>query len=151
MTLRVVHLLAATALLLTGSRAAVAQLMWTSGSPGLMRINSAVAGSQPIPVVNAATTYTLYTPNANRTYKMTARLNANMPNGVTLTATFDAVPGATSVGPVALNSTDRDIVVNIPRNTFASRTITYQLAALVTAGVIPSSTRTVTITLVRTS
>jgi hypothetical protein len=140
-----------TALLLICGRAVVAQTIAVSGNPGALVINAAIAGSQPTSVSNATTTYTVTTPAPNRTYKLTAQLNANMPPGATLTATFAAPTGATSAGPVALDITARDVVTGIPKSTNATRSITYQLDALVTAGVLPSSTRTVTITVVRTS
>ncbi len=136
-------------LLIMGSRAAFAQTLAVSGSPGLLRINSAVAGSQPISVSNATTTYTVVTPPANRLYNVTARLNAAMPAGVTLNATLAAPTGATSLGPVALDATARNVVTGITRNTTATRGITYQLSATVLAGVVPNSSRTVTLTIVQ--
>ena len=139
-----------TALLLLGSRAVGAQTIVVSGNPGLLRINTAVAGSQPASVSNNSTTYTVVTPNpAGRTYKITAQLNSPMPAGVTLTATLAAPAGATSVGAVALDMTARDVVTGIPRQTNATRSITYQLSATVLAGVIPSSNRIVTLTVLR--
>lgn len=137
------------ALLLLGSRALRAQTVTVSGNPGLLGISAAVAGSQPTAVTNGSTTYTVTTPAPNRTYKVTAQLNAAMPNGVTLTASFAAPPGATSLGPVALGLTALDVVTGIPRNTNSTRSITYQLSATAAAGVIPLSSRTVTLTIVR--
>jgi hypothetical protein len=136
-------------LLFMGSRAAFAQTLAVSGSPGLLRISSAVAGSQPISVSNATTTYTVVTPPANRLYNVTARLNAAMPAGVTLTATLAAPAGATSLGPVALDATARNVVTGVTRNTNATQGITYQLNATVLAGVVPNSSRTVTLTIVQ--
>ena len=141
-------------LLLGGSGVASAQLttITVSGNPGSLRISSAITGSQPTPVSNAATTYTvIILGSANRRYKITARLNTAMPTGVTLLATLAAPPGATSLGAVALDATTRDVVTNIPGGTVVSRGITYQLSALVTAGVVTSRTRTVTFTIVRTA
>lgn len=126
-----------------------AQTLNVSGNPGLLRISSAVAGAEPISVSNAATTYTVTTGNPNRLHRVMARLSAPMPLGVTLTATLAAPPGATSLGPVALDGTDRDVVTNIPRRTTATQSITYTLSATVAAGVIPNSSRTVTLTIVQ--
>ena len=136
------------ALLLSASPV-IAQTFSVAGSPGLLRISNAVAGSQPIPVSNSSTTYTVTTPNPNRLYNITAMLNAPMPAGVTLTATLAAPPGATSLGAIALDATARDVVTGIPRRTNATLGITYQLSALVTAGVVPNSSRTITLTLVQ--
>lgn len=131
------------------SSAGNAQTVGVSGNPGLLRISTAVAGSEPITVSNSATTYTVTTPPANRLYKITARLSAPMPVGVTLTGSFAAPPSATSLGAIALDATDRDVVLDVPRRTNATQGITYTLSATVTAGVIPNSTRIVTLTIVQ--
>lgn len=126
-----------------------AQTLSVSGNPGLLRVSTAIAGTEPLPVSNATTTYTVSTGNPNRPHKIMARLSAPMPPGVTLTATLDAPPGATSLGPVALDATDRDVVIDIPRRTSATQGITYQLSATVAAGVVPNSSRIVTLTIVQ--
>lgn len=144
------HALLVAALLPPGSRAVAAQTLSVSGSPGLLRVSTAIAGSQPTAVSNGTTTYTITTPNPTRTYRMTAQLNAPMPSGVTLSAAFAAPTGATSLGAVSLDATARDVVIGIPRRTDATRSITYQLSAVVTAGVVPLSSRTVTITVIQT-
>lgn len=141
--------LIAAGLSLAGSKAAEAQTVNVSGNPGLLRISTAIAGSQPIAVSNSSTTYTVTTGNPNRLYKITARLSAPMPVGVTLTASLAAPPGATALGPIILDAIDRDVVLDIPRRTTATQAITYALSATVAAGVIPNSSRTVTLTLVQ--
>ena len=139
----------AAGLLVLGSRAAGGQTLAVSGNPGLLRVSTAVAGSEPVAMSNSSTTYTVTTPNANRQYRITARLSAPMPVGITLTGSFAAPPGATSLGPVALDAIDRDVVLNIPRRTNATQGITYSLLATVAGGVIPNSSRTVTLTIVQ--
>ena len=141
--------LAAILLLLAAGRRAHAQTLAVSGSPGLLRVSNAVAGSEPIAVSNSSTTYTVSTPVPNRLYNLTARINAPMPAGVTLSGTFAAPPGATSLGAIALDATARNVVTGIPRRTDATLGITYQLSALATAGVVPNSSRTITLTLVQ--
>lgn len=136
-------------LLILGGRAVVAQTIGVSGNPGALVVNSAIAGSEPLSVTNGSTTYTVVTPNPNRTYAVTARLDAAMPFGTVLTATFAAPPQATSVGPVALDMTPRNVVTGIGRRITATLNITYQFTATVAAGVIPSTTRTVTLTIVQ--
>jgi hypothetical protein len=144
-----IRLLSAIALVPIGIRAVGAQTVATSGNPGLLRVSTAIAGSEPIAVSNSTTTYTVTTPNPNRRHKVVAQLNATMPVGVTLTGEFAPPPGATSLGPIALDLTGRDVVTAIPRNTNATQTITYTLTASVLAGVVPSTTRIVTLTIVR--
>ena len=147
-SLKVSALVVLVAATTVGARVAAAQTLTNSGNPAKLQITSAIAGSQPTSVSDATRTYTVVTASPNRTYRITAQLNTNMPAGVTLTATLAAPPSATSVGAVALDVTARNVVTGIPRNTNATRSITYQLSATVAAGVIPASTRTVTFTIV---
>lgn len=137
------------ALLLVQSRAAGVQTIAVTGNPGLLRISSAVPGSQPISVTQATTFYTVTTAIAPRIHKITAQLDATMPLGVVLTALLAAPPGATSLGTIALDLTARDMVTNIPRNTTSTQLITYTLTATVAAGVVPLSSRVVTYTIIR--
>ena len=143
------RLLLLVALLLSGSGAIGAQSVVTSGNPGLLRVSTAVAGSEPLPVSNATTTYTVTTPGQNRPHKVVAQLNAAMPVGLILTATFDPPPGGTSLGPIDLDLTARDVVTSIPRNTNSTQLITYTLTASVIAGVVPPTSRIVTLTVVK--
>ena len=80
---------------------------------------------------------------------MVAQLSAAMPAGLTLTADFDPPPGAISLGPIALDMTARDVVTAIPRNTNSTQLITWTLTASVLAGVVPPTSRIVTLTIVR--
>jgi hypothetical protein len=137
------------ALVLTSIGALGAQTFSVSGNPALLRISSAVAGSEPTSVSVGATTYTITTPNANRTYAITMQINANMPAGVTLTATLAAPPSATSLGAVALDITARNVVTGIVRNTNSTQSIAYALTATAAAGVVANSSRTVTFTVIR--
>ena len=128
---------------------AASQTIVVSGSPGLLRVSTAVAGSQPNAVSDASTTYTVVTLTPNRLYNVMAQLNAPMPAGVTLTMTLAAPPGATSLGPVSLDATARTVVTGVGRNITFTGGIAYQLLADVAAGVVPNSSRTVTLTIVR--
>ena len=143
-------LLLSIAVLVLNARAAFAQTLVTGGSPGLLRISSAVAGSEPIAVRTRGGTYTVTTPNPNRQYAITAQLNANMPTGVTLSVTLAAPgQGSVSLGAVALDVTARNVVTGIKKNTSATQSITYQLSATAAAGVVPLSSRTVTLTIIQ--
>ena len=136
-------------LLLICGRAAAAQSVSVLGSPSFT-ISNAVAGFEPAPASDNTSSYSVTTPPANRTYNITARINTAMPAGTTLTATFIAPPGATSVGPVALTTTDQNVVTAVPRRlTAETQGITYQFVATVDAGVIATSNRTVTLTIVQ--
>ena len=129
-------------------RTAAAQVptISTSGNPAAMTISTAVAGSQPTGVSNSATTYSTANLQGGQPQKITAGLSANMPTGVTLTVSLAVDASATSVGAISLDVTARNVVINIDADQIA-RTITYQLSALASAGVIASQTRTVTFTI----
>jgi len=133
-------------LVISGTAAAQANRVKVSGNPGTLRISSAVAGLQPTPVSDALTTYMVKVASGGPR-KITAQLDIPMPAGVTLTMALAAPAGATSLGAVSLDATPRDLVVNIPVGTNATQSITFQLDATVLAGVVPASTRNVTLTL----
>ena len=137
------------ALLLSGwAKAVQAQVtvLSVSGSPAPFTITTAVAGSQPTPITNSVTTYYIRARHPGGAQKISARLDAPMPLGTTLTIQMVASPGATSLGPVSLDASVRDIVINIDREPGTTYGITYVFTATVAAGVIPTQTRTVTFT-----
>ena len=139
------------AVLLCTSKAAFAQTIAVSGSPGPFHITTAISGSNPTTITNSTTTYTVVTPNPPHTFKVTAQLNAAMPAGTALTGTFAPPAGGTSSGAISLDATARDVVTGIPRKTNETMGITYQFSASPLAGVVPSSSRTVTLTIIQTS
>jgi hypothetical protein len=119
-----------------------AQTITVSGNPPLMRVNTAIAGNEPTEVVTATTTYRVVV-SSGAQRRITGRLMSALPAGATLTVELAAPPGATSLGPVALSTTERDLVINIPRPTNSTRTITYTFTATVTAGRILNTSRQV--------
>ena len=123
-----------------------AQTVTVSGSPATMVVQSAVAGSTPASVGDNSTTYTYVSPS-NKARKIMAQLDAPMPSGVTLSATFDAPAGATNVPNVALDATPRIVVTNLPKTNGSTLGITYTLSATLSAGVVSLQTRTVTLTI----
>ena len=137
------------ALLLSGwAKAVQAQVtvLSVSGSPAPFTITTAVAGSQPTPITNSVTTYYIRARHPGGAQKISARLDAPMPLGTTLTIQMVASPGATSLGPVSLDASVRDIVINIDREPGTTYGITYVFTATIAAGVVPTQTRTVTFT-----
>jgi hypothetical protein len=135
-------------LLALGAIGARAQTLTVSGSPALMRVNTAVAGLPPTSVTSGATTYNIAAKKKTTPLKVTGRLSAAMPPGVTLTVTLTAPTGATSNGAVTLDATTRDLVGNITNTAVEIESITYTLSATAAAGVVTAQSRTVTFTLV---
>jgi hypothetical protein len=143
--------LVGTALLLAWSRVAAAQSINVSpSSVGTLRISAAVAGQEPTTVVLSGGTYTLKMKKNQGIRTITARLNTPLPAGTTLTITLASPGGAAqSTGPVALSTSSRDVVTNIPnsKKNYAAAAITYRLSATTDAGVVASRSVRVMLTL----
>jgi hypothetical protein len=134
---------AATALAVAAA-ALPAQTIAVSGDPGALTVHSAMAGKEPDPASESTTTYALTTTAANQ--KIVARLDAPLPEGMTLTIRLSAPPGATSLGQVTMTTTDQAIVVDLPApGTYTGLAIVYTLTARVAAGSVPPLTRAVTL------
>lgn len=139
-----VRALAIAGLLLYGSRPAAAQQVLSPAGP--IVVASAVAGSQPTPVVSAAPGYSGGVPFVGQK-KIVAQLNANTPAGVTLAVRITGGSSGTSLGYVGLDISARDVVIATTPGFYSTVNISYTLSATVTAGVVASTSRTVTFTL----
>ena len=114
-----------------------------AGSPSLT-INAAVAGNAPTSATNATATWAVTTNQSNA--KITASISSVLPAGLTLSANLGAPTGASSNGLTALSTIAVDLVTRITKLAESALTVTYQLDAAVTAGVVASTSRTVTYT-----
>jgi hypothetical protein len=121
---------------------AINQIGFT-GNPSLV-INTAAAGADPSSVTTAVT-WAVTTNQSNA--KITASLNAALPANVTLTVDLAAPSGATSAGAQSLGTTSVDLVTAITRVAESALGVTYTLSATAAAGVVASTTRTVTYTI----
>jgi hypothetical protein len=133
-------------LLCLGLAASGAQTLTVSGSPAAMVINTAIAGQPPTSKTDGTTTYSVKAGNKNSPIKITGRLNAVMPAGMSLTVTLAATTGATSNGTVTLDATARDLVGDITHTNVRTASITYVISAAPAAGVVAPQSRTVTFT-----
>ena len=114
-----------------------------SGSPSLV-INTATAGAAPTDATAAAT----WAVTTNQTgAKITASIGSAMPGGVTLSANLAAPTGATSAGAQSLGTTAVDLVTGITKIAQGALAVTYTLSATAAAGVVSSTSRTVTYTI----
>jgi len=108
-----------------------------------MRIATATAGQAPDPV-SAKSTYNVTTNGKDK--KISAELDKDMPEGLTLSATMDAPEGATSAGKRALSKKAVDLVSKIEQVRGTGLGLTYEAVATVEAD--PDNvTRTVTYTI----
>ncbi|MEI9894765.1 MAG: hypothetical protein WDN28_12980 [Chthoniobacter sp.] len=116
-----------------------------SAGTATLTVNSATAGSAPNVATDTTTSYAITTNETNR--KITGALSANMPTGVVLSATLAAPTGATSGGKLALSTTAADLVTGVATLNESGKGISYELSATSAAGVVPSATKTVTLTI----
>ena len=119
-----------------------------SGDPGALAVTNAAAGSEPTQVSDATTTYNITTNGTSR--KITGQITSGgaMPANTTLQLNLAAPTGGTSQGDVTLlDSAASDLVTGISQKAESNLTITYKFGATVAAGVVSSSSRTVTLTL----
>jgi hypothetical protein len=114
-----------------------------SGSPSLV-INTATAGSNPTSA-SAAATWAVTTNQS--TAKITASINSALPANVTLSVNLTAPSGASSAGAQVLSTTAVDLVTSITQVAEGALAVSYSLAATPAAGVVASTTRTVTYTI----
>jgi len=114
-----------------------------SGSPSLV-INTATAGSAPTSATAGAT----WSVTTNQTgAKITASIGSAMPAGLTLQVNLSAPSGASSAGAQTLSTTSIDVVTGITKLAQSAITVNYSLAATAAAGVVSSTSRTVTYTI----
>ena len=114
------------------------------GAPSLT-ITTAVAGSAPTSVSNAASTWAVTTNQTGA--KITASIPLAMPAGLTLSSSLAAPAGATSAGFLALGTVAVDLVTVITKLAQGSLGVTYKLDATAAAGVVASGSRVVTYTI----
>jgi hypothetical protein len=114
-----------------------------AGSPSLV-INTATAGSNPTSATAAAT----WAVTTNQTgAKITASIGSNMPAGLTLSVNLTAPAGGSSAGAQALSTVAVDLVTVITKLAQNGIAASYSLDATPAAGVVSSTTRTVTYTI----
>jgi len=113
----------------------------TSGNPGNMTINDAVPGSEPTPVSDATTTYSI-THNDADGAKITASLAPALAAGYTLTVALAGNPA------VNISTATQDAVASVARGASTGNTIAYNFSATAAAGALASTGETVTFTVV---
>ncbi len=114
------------------------------GAPSLT-ITTAVAGSAPTSVSNAASTWAVTTNQTGA--KITASIPSNMPAGLTLSASLVAPATAASTGFQPLSTTAVDVITTLTKLNQGGMAVTYKLDATAAAGVIASQSRVVTYTI----
>lgn len=109
-----------------------------------MTIDTATAGSEPTDATGAST-YDITTNGQDK--KITAQLDQNMPSDTTLSLTAKAPIGGISAVNVVLDSSAKPAVTHITKVAASDLPLAFTFSAEVTAGVLPSFTRILTLTL----
>lgn len=122
----------------------------TSGNPSALTVTTGTAGTDALTSVSDnSTTYSI-TQNFGNTVKITANLDAALQAGYSLNISLASTKG-TSAGTVdisnATSASALSVVTGINRGADAGQTIGYTFSALASAGMLTSTTRTVTLTL----
>ncbi len=123
---------------------AISQIAVTGGAQSLT-ISTATAGSNP---TNASVTVSWAVTTNQSNQKVSASIDAAMPAGVTLTAQMETPSaGGLSTGPNPLSTSSVDLVTGISTLAESGLDLIYVLSATPAAGVVASTTRTVTYTI----
>ncbi|MCH9630103.1 MAG: hypothetical protein S4CHLAM37_00960 [Chlamydiia bacterium] len=118
-----------------------------TGIPASLTITTAAAGADPTAVIDSSTSYDITTDLSSA--KITGKIDTSMPSNTTLTTSLAAPSaGGTSSGAIALTTSEQNLVTGIPVGTHNTNTITYNFSATTAAGILNSTSRTVTYTLV---
>ena len=115
-----------------------------SGNPGALVISTATAGSEPDAATDATTSYSVTTNGTNK--RITGSIDTAMPANTALLVSLTAPTGGSSAGQVTLSTTAQDLVTGISTLAESGLTISYEFTANAAAGVVASSTKTVTLT-----
>ena len=143
-------LLAATALAATSANQIVTfsvipvNEIAVAGNPSALVVNAATPGSHPDVATDNSTTYSISSNGTN--VKITGAIDTAMPTGVTLKVNLAAPTGGSSAGDVPLGVSPSDLVTGTTKVAESGLTITYKLNAVVSAGVVVTSNKTVTLT-----
>ena len=135
-------------LLLFGGRSARAQftILTVGAPPAAMNITTGTPGSSVYTVV-ATSTYFVKAKNPAGSQKIIAQLDAPMPPNTSLTLELGIPPSAITMGAVALDVTPQDLMVSVDKENGHTYSLTYTFIANIAAGIIPSQSRVVTLTM----
>jgi hypothetical protein len=119
-----------------------------SGNISGLAVNIATPGSNPTPANNNSTTISFTTNDITSTKYLKAKLNSDLPGGITLKLTCGD-PGTNwdAAAQQTLSSTDATIASGTAGIAASAVTLTYELSADATAGKLEATDKTVTFTL----
>lgn len=116
-----------------------------SGDPPAFNASQAVAGSGPSDVTDSSTFYSVTSNGTSE--QVFASLDSAMPTGTQLCLMASPPTGAVSTGIVMLDVSNQSIVTGITQVAQSNLQLSYVFESTVQAGILPSTTRVVTLTL----
>ena len=124
------------------------QKLTVSGNPAPLIINAGTAGTEGLTSVSDATTSYSETHNSTAPLKITAGIDVVLGTGYTLQIALASTKG-TSSGTVDISNatTAVTVVTAIAKGSDNGKVITYTFSATAAAGVLLSTTKTVTLTI----
>ena len=114
----------------------------TVGAVPDLTIITAVPGSDPTPVTDNTTTYSITHNNKLNGAKITAGMVPALASGYVLKINLD------SQGDKDISTATQDVVANVAAGAYNGKTIAYTFSALATAGPLSSVNEVVTLTVV---
>lgn len=133
------------------SSSATATVTWTidpisilsiSGNPAPYVVNAAIAGAHPTCAADHFTTYAVTTNSSDQ--KITALLDADLPDGISIGVFLQAPEGATTMGTVELSSAPQNLVTGISNVAQSDLAITYNMSVSALAAPASTASRTIT-------
>lgn len=118
-----------------------------SGDPTPMRVVAATSGTEPVPVTEASTSYSLAANGGENAKKITAAIDKDLPAGVLLEVQLAPPDGNATSTRQAMSSRATDLVTNIDNVAVTNQPITYTLRADPTAPKLVGETILVTYTI----
>jgi hypothetical protein len=119
------------------------------GASVSLTVSTTTAGANP-DQASDSTTYDITTNCAANAKKITGAIGSDMGSGLTLKANMTAPTGGSSAGATALSSVAANLVTLIDAVAEANIALAFTLDATAAAGVVSSSSKTCTLTIVDT-
>lgn len=124
------------------------QKMSVSGNPAPLTISNGAAGTDALTAVSDNSTTYSETHNGAAPLKITAGIDVALSAGFKLEIALASVKGTTAGTVDISNATSAvDVVTGVARGADNGKTITYTFSANASAGELPSTTKTITLTI----
>jgi hypothetical protein len=118
-----------------------------SGTPNPLVISDGTTGTDALATASDNNTRYSIVHNGSATKRITAVLDSDLPAGMALSVALATGSGSSAGSVVVSAGTAVNLVTGITRGAFANQPIVYTFSANASAGELPTTTKTVTLTL----